>query len=227
MHWIWLGIMFGHSKNACIMHIAYCMGLEGVICIMRCDYIRPSTVRQEKSELSKPVVNVIWWNFIIFWRFSLHACWTSSKALGQACTICLQAWSKGKTCKRWTWNLSQKCNNKAMWQPHSPGLAYCLCLHQCPPYLEPEASGWSLLLPEKGSPKIHSVNTFMQNKTMTRPWGMGEFQPFCSVIETPSHRNKAWCGMSFGHLVVVYGGEMRNCEWQDACRKAETFWEGI
>jgi hypothetical protein len=53
--WILAVTMFIHRKNACIMHIAYCIGLKVVICIMRCDYIRPSTVAAGKIR----VVNVV------------------------------------------------------------------------------------------------------------------------------------------------------------------------
>lgn len=67
----------------------------------------------------------------------------------------------------------------------------------------------------------------MQNKTMARTQGMDKFQPFCSVIKTPLHHNKTWCGMSFSHLVEVHEGETRNCEWQDAYGKVEAFWEKV
>ena len=40
MHGLWPGTMFVLSKNVWILHIAYCMGLEWVICIMRCYYNR-------------------------------------------------------------------------------------------------------------------------------------------------------------------------------------------
>jgi hypothetical protein len=69
--WVLAGTMFVHSKNACILHIAYCMGLKRVICIMRCDYIRLSTVAMGKI---RAVIDVIQRKCIILQRFSLHAC---------------------------------------------------------------------------------------------------------------------------------------------------------
>ena len=36
MHGHCLRTTLGHRKNACILHIAYCMMVKGILCVMRC-----------------------------------------------------------------------------------------------------------------------------------------------------------------------------------------------
>ena len=46
MHGLWVGTMFVLKKNACIMHIAYCMGLSGLYALL---YKAQCLLRQEKA----------------------------------------------------------------------------------------------------------------------------------------------------------------------------------